>query len=147
MKKKRYFRLKPILLVLFFLIIYIYVCNVTLLPSNIVIFQGEDLNLRTVYGLKVSPKNSNSMQYNAMQTSTNLSNKVSENVGTVNLSLDLFGTIPLKEIDVNIIPRTKVIPLGNAVGLKLYTNGVLVVGMSEINGEDNVQYKHMSIQE
>ena len=36
-----------------------------------------------------------------MQTSTNLSEKVGDNIGTINLSLDLFGTIPLKEIDVN----------------------------------------------
>ena len=31
--------------------------------------------------------------------------------------------------------------MGNSVGLKLYTNGVLVVGMSEIKGEDNINYK------
>lgn len=141
MRGRRSFRLKPIFLILFFLIIYIYVCSITLLPSNIVIFQGEELNLKTMYGVKINSKQSNIAPYNIMQTSTNLSNKVSENVGIVNLSLDLFGTIPLKEIDVNIIPRTKVVPLGNSVGLKLYTNGVLVVGMSEIKGEDNVEYK------
>ena len=80
-------------------------------------------------------------QYNAMQTATNLSGKVSENIGTVNLSLDLFGTIPLKEIDVSVIPRTKVVPLGNTIGMKLYTEGVLVVGMSEIRGVDNANYR------
>ena len=87
------------------------------------------------------PKNGNYGSYDVMQTATNLSERVSDNVGTVNLSLDLFGTIPLKEIDVNVLPRTTVIPLGNAVGMKLYTDGVLVVGMSEIKGEDNVNYK------
>ena len=137
MKKK----IKPILLILFFLIIYIYTCNITLLPDRVIIFQGEELNFKTVYGLKINNKNGNENLYTAMQTATNLSNKVSENIGTVNLSLDLFGTIPVKEIDVNILPRTTVVPLGNSVGLKLYTNGVLVVGMSEIKGEDNINYK------
>ena len=122
-------------------ILYVYVCNITLLPNNIVIFQGEELNLKTIYGIKANPKNNYAGSYNAMLTSSNLSKKVSDNIGTVNLSLDLFGTIPLKEIDVNILPRTTVVPLGNSVGLKLYTNGVLVVGMSEIKGEDNVNYK------
>ena len=51
----------------------------------------------------------------------------------MNLTLDLFGTIPIKQIDVSVLPRTTVVPLGNSVGLKLYTEGVLVVGMSEIN--------------
>ena len=131
-------KIKSILLILFFLIIYIYVCNITLLPNSIVVFQGEELNLRTIYGLKLSAKNG---EYNAMQTATNLSEKVSDNIGKVNLSLNLFGTIPVKEIDVSVIPRTKVIPLGNTIGMKLYTEGVLVVGMSEIKGEDNNNYK------
>lgn len=34
----------------------------------------------------------------------------------------------------------KVYPLGRLIGLKLYTNGVLVVGMSEIKGEDGKKY-------
>lgn len=141
MKTKKKLKIKPILLILFFLTIYVYICNITLLPNNIIIFQGEELNLKTIYGLKVNHKNSNISNYKAMQTSTNLSEKVGENIGTINLSLDLFGTIPLKEIDVNVLPRTKVIPLGNSIGLKLYTSGVLVVGMSEIKGIDNINYK------
>lgn len=141
MKLKMKLKIKPILLILFFLIIYVYICNITLLPNNIIIFQGEELNLKTIYGLKVNQKNSSISNYKAMQTSTNLSEKVGDNIGTINLSLDLFGTIPLKEIDVNVLPRTRVIPLGNSIGLKLYTNGVLVVGMSEIRGIDNINYK------
>lgn len=134
-------KLKPILLILFFLIIYIYVCNITLLPNNIIIFQGEEINFKTLYGLKINQKNNNINKYEVMQTSTNVSEQVNGTIGTVNLSLDLFGTIPLKEIDVNVIPRTTVVPLGNSVGLKLYTDGVLVVGMSEIKGANNVNYK------
>ena len=55
--------------------------------------------------------------------------------------LKLFNTINLKDITVNVIPETKVVPLGNLVGLKLYTSGVLVVGMSEIQGLDRREYK------
>ena len=138
-------KIKPILLILFFLIIYIYVCNITLLPDNIIVFQGEELNIKTIYGLKVNSKNgynlNNGNLYEAMQTANNLSESVSNNIGTVNLSLDLFGTIPVKEIAINVLPRTTVVPLGNSVGMKLYTDGVLVVGMSEIKGEDNNNYK------
>lgn len=133
-------KIRAILLILFFLILYIYTCNITMLPDSVIIFQGEELTFKTMIGLKVNNKSINNL-YTAMQTATNLSNKISDNIGTVNLSLDLFGTIPLKEIDVNVLPRTTVIPLGNSVGLKLYTDGVLVVGMSEIKGLDNVNYR------
>ncbi len=134
-------KLKSILLISFLLIVYVYVCNISLLPNSIILFQGEDLNIKTVYGLKINQKGKNGNNYQAMQTSTSFGEKVGDSIGNVNLTLDLFGTIPLKEIDVNVLPRTKVIPLGNAVGLKLYTKGVLVVGMSEIMGQDNINYK------
>ena len=134
-------RLKTSLLILILFIVYVYVCNITLLPNNIIIFQGEELNLKTAYGLKIHQDNNSNSKYSAMQTSISLGEKVGDSIGNVNLTLNLFGTIPLKEIDVNVIPRTKVIPLGNSIGLKLYTKGVLVVGMSEIQGKDNKTYK------
>ena len=106
------------LLILFFLVIYVYVCNVTLIPSNIIVFQGENVDFKTLYGIKVNPRSAVYSSYNAMQASSNLSEKISDNVGTVNLTLDLFGTIPIKQIDVSVLPRTTVVPLGNSVGLK-----------------------------
>ena len=35
----------------------------------------------------------------------------------------------------------EVIPIGEIVGIKLYTSGVLVVGMAEVQGMDNEKYK------
>lgn len=40
----------------------------------------------------------------------------------------------------NTISR-KVNPIGRTIGLKLYTDGILVIGMSEIDGEDGNKYK------
>ena len=50
------------------------------------------------------------------------------------MQISLFDLVNVSNINVNVIPKTTVIPLGNAIGLKLYTKGVLVVGMSEIEG-------------
>lgn len=55
--------------------------------------------------------------------------------------MKLFNTFNVKEIDMSIIDETTVIPVGQVSGLKLYTNGVLVVGMSEIKSTDNQKYK------
>ena len=41
---------------------------------------------------------------------------------------------------VNASTKRYVNPIGRTVGLKLYTNGVLVVGMSEVDGEDGEKY-------
>ncbi len=58
-----------------------------------------------------------------------------DSIGSLQVSLNLFGTIPVKNMTVNVIPNTTVIPVGKAIGMKLYTDGILVVGMTEIEGK------------
>lgn len=51
------------------------------------------------------------------------------------LKVSFLNLIKIKEIEVNEMPQAEVIPLGNTIGLRLYTNGVLVIGMTEIEGK------------
>lgn len=120
--------LKKILIVILLLIIYIYVCNISMLPNNIILIQGEQLKLDTILGINV--KNAETMQ-----ASSNLNNSIVDETGKMTLNLSLFNLFPVKAVTVNVIPKTSVIPLGKAIGMKMYTEGVLVVGMSEIEGK------------
>ncbi len=56
-------------------------------------------------------------------------------MGKIELSLILFNTIDLKEVSVIVIPNTTVVPLRNEIDIKLYADGVLIVGMSQIEGK------------
>lgn len=47
--------------------------------------------------------------------------------------LRLFGIIPIKEITVKVVDATTVVPCGMPFGIKMYTDGVLVVGMSDVD--------------
>lgn len=137
-------KLKPILFILFLLIIYVYVASISMIPNHIIIFEGENLKIPTLFGVNLSQSNNSKLDYglsDTIQTATNINDKQINQVGQMNLSLNLFDKVPLKQIDVDVIKRAKVIPLGNAIGLKLYTKGVMVVGMSEIQGENKVTYK------
>lgn len=60
--------------------------------------------------------------------------------GSFSLSLKLFDKIPIKTINVSIVPQRYVIPSGEAVGIKLYTEGLLVVAVSSVTGTDNREY-------
>lgn len=140
-------KIKKISVISLLLLVLIYVTNITGIPESLVVFQGEEIKLDTVLGVGIESKESNNQnldkineQYKAVQTSSSVENTTNK-IGKLDLTLNLFGKIPLKDITVNVIPRTSVVPLGNAVGLKLYTSGVLVVGMSEIEGKDNKKYK------
>lgn len=133
---------KKILIILFLMIVFIYTCNITLLPASLILIQGETLDLKATYGITVGKL---AREEKTLQASSNINkNRVNE-VGTLDVSLKLFGKIPLKEMKVNVIPKTKVIPIGKAIGMKLYTDGILVVGMSEINGKK--PYEKSGIQE
>ncbi len=129
------------LIILFSFIVYVYVCNITLLPNNIIIFEGEELNVKTVAGIKIRKANNPNLQIIQASKEIGSNTNTYSSVGNYEINLDLFGTIPVKEINVNVIERTKVIPCGDLIGVKMYTPGVLVVGMSEIEGKDNKLYK------
>lgn len=122
----------------------IYISNITNLPENIVLFEGETLSLRTIIGVKVDTvfsSNPNIERIENNETITVSTNAVdTDYTGKLNLNVSLLG-FKVKEINVDIIENAEVVPLGSLIGVKLYTNGVLVVGMSEITGKDMEKYK------
>ena len=112
-----------------------YTIVITSMPDKMVVFEGEEINIKTLLGLNLMENNESIM------ASSNINNQKINEVGVKKLTLNLFDKLPLKNINVSVLPRTKVIPVGNIAGVKLYTSGVLVVGMSEIEGKDNKVYK------
>lgn len=52
------------------------------------------------------------------------------------LHLKIFGIIPLKEVDVEVIQDVRLKPAGIPIGIFVKTQGVLVVGIGEFEGED-----------
>lgn len=126
-------KIKIVITILFLLIIYMYISNVTLIPKQIVLLEGENYKIRTLLGIDV------------IQTSA----VVSENGNTSQVNLNMFGNT-VKQINVTRLENVEVIPVGKIIGLKLYTNGVLIVGMSEIenvNHQKERPYENLNIQE
>ncbi len=125
-----------IIIVLFLILTYIYICSANSIPNNIVIFEGEKLNIKIARGLSLTSTNNKTIL-----TASNINKEKISDTGSNNLNLNLFGGIKLKNVNVDVIPKTTVIPLGNAIGMKLYTKGVLVVGMSQIDTDNNEKKK------
>ena len=126
-------KMKIVITILFLLIIYLYISNITLIPKQIVLLEGENYKIRTLFGIDV------------IQTSA----VVSENGNTSQVNLNMFGNT-VKQINVTRLENVEVIPVGKIIGLKLYTNGVLIVGMSEIenvNHQKERPYENLNIQE
>lgn len=135
------------IMVLSLLIALIYISNITNLPSNVILFEGETLKLNTIFGVNIETEFTSNPNIERIENNETLTVAAdAEDIedldctGTINLSVKLLGA-KVKEINVNVIENVEVIPIGGVIGVKLYTNGVLVVGMSEIDGTDNSKYK------
>ena len=96
----------------------------------------EEIKQNNFFGpfIKVSLVNSNIIE------TVNGSNK-NNDVGSQEVQFKLFDLIPIKTQMIKIISNDKVLVGGNAIGLVLKTDGVLVVGSSSVatlNGERDV---------
>ena len=127
--------IKKSLIIILLLISLIYTVNITSMPKNVILLENEELDLKQVLGitLKESKKE-------VLQTS-NDSNKIE----TKTISVSLFNLFNVKEVNVSTVRNTKVVPLGNIIGIKLYSNGVLVIGMTEVEGKK--PYENTGIKE
>lgn len=57
--------------------------------------------------------------------------------GRVSLELKLFGLIPFKKINVDVLPEICLMPGGHSIGVLLRTAGVMVIGYSPILNQNN----------
>lgn len=123
--------------------------NIRKYPENIVIFDGETKNIEINFPffVKVEAQDAEVVQFsgeslkdqNIYFLNKGINIEAGEK-GNTNLNLSLLGIIPLKQININVANEIAVRPGGQAIGVTLYTDGVLIVGTSEFEGEDGKLY-------
>lgn len=130
---------KNIIYIFLFIMIIIltYICNIDNIPNNLILFKDEIPQINTLIGIEIETRSTANFELESRET---IQETISNNEDDIKLNVNLFG-IKVKEISASFIDEIEVIPLGNLIGMKLYTNGILVVGMSEIYGIDDKAYK------
>lgn len=122
-------------IIAFLLCFLFFICKIDSIPQNIILYGNESLDLGKFWGLNYKIGNDS---IDTVLASTIVGEDISkENI----VQVKLLDSITVKEVKVNVIDKTTVIPVGQISGLKLYTNGVMIVGMSEVKGEDGKRYK------
>ncbi len=89
-------------------------------PDRIKLFYGENLTVREGSPYTVNLPVSGHLEVN----------------GEYNAEVKLFGLIPVKNVEVDVLPVTHVIPGGKTVGIKLFTKGLMCVGTEKLTGEN-----------
>jgi len=128
---------KKIVIIAILIIVYIYIIAIDNIPESIILFEGDKLEIPTIAGIKIESENK---EYQTILTTSNNQN-IGEDNKKIKLAVNLFDKFTVKTINVDLIEETTVIPMGSIAGIKLYTNGVLVIGMSEITDKNNVKIK------
>ncbi|HYE10065.1 MAG TPA: SpoIVB peptidase [Patescibacteria group bacterium] len=112
-------------------------------PNEINLMQGHSQKLenslicRLVLD-KMDEDNINLSKLSSKLTSFTLINGKAE--GSANAKLKMFNLLPIKNVQVNVIPDKRIIPSGEAIGVKIQTKGVLVVGLSSITTADGKKH-------
>ncbi len=56
------------------------------------------------------------------------------------MEVKLFGILPFKQVDIQVIEEHELIPVGVPIGIYVKTDGILVIGVGEFTGQDGIQY-------
>lgn len=65
----------------------------------------------------------------------------SDEPGSYKVKLKLFGLVSYKNIQLDVIEETLLYPSGSSVGIRIKTDGILVLGTGIINGKDGLHYE------
>lgn len=68
----------------------------------------------------------------------------SSQTGQYKVNLKLFGLFNFKDISLDVIDTSELIPCGNPIGIYVETDGILVLGSGRITGEDGLNYEPIS---
>lgn len=130
-------RKKIFLLIVVFTVLYVYMTNVDKIPEKIVLFQNEQYEINHLKGIDIE----GSKVSIADKIWSKLAKVESDSAGKSSLRLSALGGFLKKDIEVSVLPTTKVIVGGDTVGIRLYSKGVLVIGESPVQGVDGNYYE------
>ena len=95
-------------------------------PDHYYNVEGETFSVSSMFGIQV---NTSYEEDAAAQAGTDT--PVSQQIG-----LSLFGIIPVKTATVDTVPEIMLAPCGTPFGVKILTDGVIVVGLNDITTAD-----------
>jgi stage IV sporulation protein B len=110
-------------------------------PEKLRFFNGEktELRLNMPVHAQVIVQDPNIIRVNgSSQVSSELDlqqpfSVQSHTAGQTVMKVKLFGKIPLKTVNVNVIPEVSVIPGGQTIGVKIKSKGILIIGHHSVH--------------
>lgn len=124
---KKFFKFFSLLGLLIASVIFVFVLlgEITI-PDSIYLLENEEINGNGIYSFKNSQEEEGILSANSQYS---IPSKDDESY-TVDISV--LNTIPVKSSKVTVSKRQYVVPSGDIFGIKIFTDGVLIVGMDDV---------------
>jgi len=123
-----------------------YIRSIVVIPGEITLLDDDDFvyDLRTPFLVNIKADRDGIVELGnkdvkASSSYLKLSNPLSlkpRKNGSVSLNVKLFGVIPLKTLKVDVVANRQLVACGNTVGVKLRIDGILVIGVSDVETLD-----------
>ncbi|MEG6585649.1 SpoIVB peptidase [Dendrosporobacter sp. 1207_IL3150] len=115
--------------------------NIYGLPPNMRIIQGETALFTVNYPLTVTVSQDlgDSIRIKSPSNGYAISRPVfleSVKLGRGTVEFKLLGLIPIRTVQVDVLPQLKLVPGGHSIGVVLHSHGVIVVGNSPVLASD-----------
>lgn len=134
--------IKKFLTINILLTIYAYTIVYSIIPETVTMIQGKELKYPFYNFININFNKESNIKAVG-------SNLISPVIGKEKVTLSLWGMIPLKKIDVNVVSSSVVVGSGEAIGMKLNSSGLTIVSFEEITTRDYSKakpYKDKNIQ-
>jgi len=128
----------------FFCFIFLLIVAMTLecqlrYPDTIVLFEGETLPLsgKSAYYMDIPAGVGGVLTENGELWADSYSQHMqASETGDYDVTLKLFGLIPVRTVTVDVRPQTELVACGDSVGIKIFTEGLLCVGTQTVRSEN-----------
>jgi stage IV sporulation protein B len=119
-----------------------YIRAIILVPGELTLFEDEEYlsSFKSPFLVIIEPDKEGMVQIGKNEDKTALSyiqmsspvHLKTNKEGRVTLRMYLLGLIPLKTMRVDVVPNKKLVACGNTIGVKLKADGILVIGISDV---------------
>ena len=103
-------------------------------PDSISLLENQEMNVNGIYSLQNSQTESQVRSANSANTVSD----GSEGAESYQVNISLLNTIPVKSSTVTVSKRQYVVPSGDIFGVKIFTDGILIVGMDDVPTADGI---------
>lgn len=124
-----------IVLISSFSMILFFCLQIFMIPNNFSIIENDNRTIDLLFPVEIEDSQIIGVSKNNVSKLSRNFFITSKDTGIEDLTFSIFG-LPIKTSSVSVLPNTKLVPIGDTIGVNIETKGILVLGTGYITTEE-----------